>query len=129
MQRFKQWLPAILWAATILYTSSDAFSAGQSNEWLEWIFGPVPDWVNVAFRKAMHVVGYAILGALSATAASRPASALAFGFVVSCLDEFRQSRSLARSGSGWDVALDMCAAAFAVWLAFRFRERRRGRLA
>lgn len=125
MQRFKQWLPAVLWAATILYTSSDAFSAGQSNEWLEWIFGPLPDWVNFAFRKTMHVVGYAILGGLTSTAASRPSSALAFTFVVSCLDEYRQSRSLERSGSGWDVALDMSAAAVAVWIAFRFRDRRR----
>jgi VanZ family protein len=82
------------------------------------IFGPgVPDFANYLFRKATHLVVYGILGALAWRAGRGRFVALALCLLVASADEWRQSESAARSGSVWDVLLDLAGAAIAVFIA------------
>ncbi|HYI09113.1 MAG TPA: VanZ family protein [Thermoanaerobaculia bacterium] len=130
MRLLKLWLPVILWAAVILSSSNDAFSSDHSGEWLEILFGPgVPDFANYLFRKATHLVVYGILGALAWRADRRRFVALALCLLVASADEWRQSETAARSGSAWDVLLDLIGASIAVfivipWIRARLAARR-----
>lgn len=114
MRLLKQWLPLIIWAGLILSTSNDQFSAAQSGGWLQELFGDVPFVVHVALRKLTHVVGYGILGALAWRADRRWLVSLGISLLVAGTDECMQSRTAMRSGSPWDVLLDMIAAALAI---------------
>jgi len=72
--------------------------------------------VQVAVRKAGHVIGYAILATLTLRALNRGlfnawtgrSAAMAAGMTVACAfcDEFHQSMVPTRMGSGWDVLID-----------------------
>jgi VanZ family protein len=117
MRHLKLWLPVILWAALILSSSNDNFSSDQSGEWLEWIFGSgVPDFANYLCRKATHLVVYGILGALAWRADRRLTIALGVCLLVASIDEWRQSEAAARSGSAWDVLLDLTGAVMAIFI-------------
>ena len=109
------WLPVVLWAALILSTSNDAFSAGETGTFLDRLFGrPMPYVVNVLFRKCAHLAGYGILGALAFRANRRLAVAFGVVLLVATADEYSQGLTLTRSGSPWDVLLDLTGAALAV---------------
>lgn len=118
MRQLKLWLPAVVWAGVILSSSNDAFSSEHSEEWLEMVFGPgVPAWANYLFRKATHLVVYGILAVLLWRADRRHAVVLGLCLLVASVDEWRQSNAAARSGSVWDVLLDLTGAALAVFIA------------
>ena len=119
MRFLKQWLPAILWAGLILSTSNDQFSASESGGWLQRLFGEVPYVVHVILRKSTHVVGYSIMAALAWRADRRWLAALGITLLVACTDELLQSRTALRTGTPWDVLLDMTAAAIAVFILRR----------
>ncbi len=111
----------------ILLASSDPLGAPQTEGWLRMIlaalFGALPertlDLVHIVLRKAGHVAAYAVLGWLSYRSARGPllatpewnrraaVFALGFSFVTAALDELHQLLTRTRSGSVWDVALDM----------------------
>jgi hypothetical protein len=113
--------------------SSDEFSSESTGRFLfpllRWLFpelsiGAVYE-LHHFVRKAAHFSEYALLGllafraialTLSSTALRIAASAVLFACAVSAIDETRQSFSLARTGSIWDVALDVLGAATAVLL-------------
>jgi len=118
MRRTWLWLPVILWAAVILSASNDGFSASESAGWLERLFGhSMPHWLNVAIRKTGHVVVYGILAALAWRAERRVAIAMAVAALVAIADEYSQGLTATRTGSPWDVVLDLLGAAIAVaWL-------------
>lgn len=144
------WLPVALWLAVILSFSTDAASAQRTSRFLgpliAWLF---PDWdevtraaAHVFVRKTAHVTEYALLAALllralrGTVAGRRPATApwsmavaaVAICTAVACLDEFLQSRSASRTGSPWDVALDVGGALLAMLLAGWWSGRRRIKL-
>jgi VanZ family protein len=133
----RYWLPLILWAVVILSASSGGFSSENSGRWLRLFFaGDVPDLVHFAIRKAAHVVEYAILAALgwralrrtgSATrsAATVAAGALGIALAVAVTDETLQSLSPLRTGSVWDVVLDLSGALLAVGIAAAVSQRRK----
>ncbi len=107
MRFVKLWLPVIVWAAIILSASSDHFSSTQSQGWLFWLFGrEVPYELHVAIRKLGHIVAYGILGALAWRADRRMTVAIAIALLVAVTDEVRQSMSVSRTGTPWDVLLD-----------------------
>ena len=111
----KRWLPVVLWAAIILSTSNDAFSAGETGGLLDRLFGrPMPYAVNVAIRKLAHLVGYGILGALAFRADKRLAIAFGVVLLVALADEYSQGLTRSRTGSPWDVLLDLTGAALAI---------------
>lgn len=131
------WLPAIGWTALILIASGNALSAGETGFWLDRIIraitGREPDSapfevLHVSIRKAAHIVEYAVLSFLffRAVRAERPGwrarwawSAVLLCVVVSIADESLQGLTAARSGTPWDVALDLAAIVAAQWLPRR----------
>lgn len=131
MSALKRWLPVVAWSAVILLTSNNQFSSAHTGAWIDTILGfPVPHWVNVAFRKTLHLTGYGILGALAyrATEWREVVKATLVVALVASIDEWHQSTQLARRGSPWDVLLDVTGALLAIWLMIRvqqYRSRRR----
>jgi len=125
------WLVAAGWAGLVWGLGGDALASpttsrilGPLVEWLLPELTPSEKWRLVGLvRKSAHVVEYAILAALvlRATLLSwRRSVALAAVFslgVVTAMavaDEVRQGRSSVRTGSAWDVALDVTGGALAV---------------
>lgn len=116
MRLVKLWLPVVLWSALILSASNDSFSASESRGWLHELFGrEMPYAVNYTMRKAGHILFYGILGALAYRADKRIPVALGVVLIVASTDEFRQALTASRSGTPWDVLLDLCGAAVAIY--------------
>ncbi len=126
----------------ILLASSDSLGAPRTESWLRQIlaaiFGALPagklDLLHILLRKTGHLVAYAVLGGLSYRSARSPMPAmswwsrraaiyaLGFSLATAVLDELRQLLTETRSGSAWDVALDMAGALLAlavIWIAGR----------
>jgi VanZ family protein len=119
-----RWLPVVLWAALILMAANDELSARRTGSWLDELFGrPVAYSLNVAIRKLAHVTVYGILGALTWRADRRWLVVIGVSLLVASTDEWLQSRTLTRSGSPWDVLLDVTAAALVLVILQR-RSRR-----
>jgi len=117
MRTLRQWLPVILWAAVILSASNDTFSAQQSGSWFRSLFGRDLPWaLHVLVRKAGHVFEYSVLTLLAWRAHRTIPVPLVIVFLVASLDEWMQSRTLARTGTPWDVMLDVCVAIIVVAL-------------
>lgn len=130
-----------LWAALVWGLGGDRMALEPTSRFL----GPLIDWllpdltwyerhqVLYSIRKSAHVVEYAILALLTLRAmwlSWRQSLVLASVFSVGVVaamavaDEMRQGRSSVRTGSGWDVLLDISGglAAIAGFLLFqRFR--------
>ena len=126
------WLWVVCWGGMIWTLGGDAFSFSETNEtimpWLDWLTGDL-DWrtryrIYVAVRKAAHFIEYAILAlltfraALSAARRNRLATAgwVAL-FIVTSLataDEARQAFSLVRTGSPYDILIDVAGGLLAV---------------
>jgi len=124
----RSWIPVVLWAALILIAATDSFSAAQTGHWLDFLFGGhAPEVANFIVRKLAHVVEYAILGTLAWRASGRASVALLIALVVAGTDEYRQSLSPHRTGTGWDVALDLFGAAIGVMVVRWWTGRREGR--
>jgi len=139
----RAWLAVALWSALIWWLGTDQFGAPVTSRYL----GPLVDWLwpsaspeqrlalLMTIRKLAHPSVYAVLGGLAFRAALLSgalgivrSAAIAFAIAVSLagLDELRQTRTLTRTGSVSDVALD-AAGASAALTALGFA-RRRGRL-
>ena len=113
MSLLRRWLPVIVWAAVILSASNDSFSSGESERFLSRLLGgPIPYALNVAIRKLGHVVAYAILGLFAWRAEPRLKVAIAIALLVAVLDEGKQAMTMTRTGTVWDVVLDL----FGAWL-------------
>ena len=126
------WALVAIWAAVIWTLGGDDFSLTETSlmisPWIEWILGDIDGrtkWkIFLAIRKSAHFVEYAILALLTFRAAliSAPRNKLATAgwialFLVTTLataDEARQAFSTARSGSPYDVLIDLTGGAVAV---------------
>lgn len=109
------------WAAVILTASNDSFSSDHSAGFLERVLGAfvsadVIAALNFLVRKGAHVVSYGILGALAYRAEKRIGLAMTIVLAVAVADEWHQSTTALRTGSPWDVALDLFGAAMAISL-------------
>lgn len=129
------WIPALFCIVMISISSSDTFSSDNTSHFLrpllQSIFGTFRDevWVRVLFdiRKVGHFFAYGFVSlvffraarmtfrlnrAYSAVTASLRAAAVALLLTLSLcgLDEFHQSFLPQRTGSPFDVLLDMCGA-------------------
>ncbi len=115
-----RWLPVLAWSAVILAASSELFSTARSGEVLRTILGgDFPHFLHVAVRKLGHLVAYAILGALALRAALADlrgplVASHAIVLLVALADEWHQSTYPSRSGSPWDVLLDVVGGALAI---------------
>jgi VanZ family protein len=120
VRALKLWLPVVLWAGLILSSANDHFSAAESGGLLTSLFGEVPYVLHVILRKLSHVVAYGVLGALVWRADRRWVVMFIVALVVASADEWMQSRTVNRTGSPWDVALDVVASLGVRWLSHRF---------
>lgn len=90
--------------------------------------------VHAFIRKSAHVTEYAILAALASRAFLRSAHeivsrwwvlwALLLVSVTASIDEINQSFNAARTGSPWDVLLDISGGLLFIGLIWIFRRRR-----
>jgi VanZ family protein len=117
--------PLLLWIGVIFYLSSDQGSMSQTSRFLrpllELLFPAAPEETLQLYhsyiRKFAHFTVYAILGFLALRAFAMSSSQvlqrsrylLSLGVVVliATIDEVNQGFSAARTGSGWDVLLDI----------------------
>lgn len=138
------WSIVAAWAGVIWTLGGDDWSLQETSRRLspilEWIFGDIDGgtkWrIYLAVRKSAHFVEYAILALLTFRAAliSAPRnqlataawSALFLVALVATADEARQAFSTARSGSAYDVLIDVTggAVAIAALLVISWRMRR-----
>ncbi len=119
------WLLVLVWAGIIWQFGSDAYSLDRTSRLLQ----PLIDWllagvelttrlkIHAWIRKSAHFIEYAILALLAFRAALLSAErhrigtafwvALFFVATLAAADEFRQSLSAARTGSPYDVLIDV----------------------
>ncbi len=137
---FRYWAPAIGWVLVILIASSDLMSAEHTSRFI----GPLLRWmlpdisgagiaaVQLWVRKAAHLTEYAILAVLILRAFAGEASrlrtrhavgALVLAALCATVDEVHQSFIASRTGSPFDVLLDVIGASLGVTLYWYFRQR------
>ncbi len=124
---------AAVWLVAVF--SGEAGRADPMIAWLRGLFGwdlATAEAAVLALRKSVHFLFYGATawaafwsgwhGRLYAEMAG--AYALAFALVLSVFDEARQFGAFGRSGSAWDVALDMAGALAAAVICVRGARRR-----
>jgi VanZ family protein len=139
------WIPAAICVILIAISSSDTFSSDNTSSFLrpiiEGIVGPIANhfWTRLLYdlRKTAHFWGYGFVSvvffrawrmtfrlsrAYSAVTASLRAAAIALlsTLALSSADEFHQSFLPKRTGSPFDVLLDMCGAVTCHLILFTF---------
>jgi VanZ family protein len=132
--------PIVVWIGVIFFFSTGEASAAQTSRIirpiLQFFFPAAPEETLALYhgyiRKFAHFAEYAVL-ALLAARAFRASSARSIGkyalllsvvlvLVVASVDELNQSFDPSRTGSAWDVGLDLfggIAAALAAYLISR----------
>jgi VanZ family protein len=137
--------PLFLWIGVIFLLSSGSGSMAATSRiirpLLEFLFPAASEeslqLMHFYIRKTAHFTEYAVLGYWALRAFSRTAaewrrnhfylSAFAVVILVASLDEFNQRFISSRTGSIWDVVLDITGGIFAiaVWsVAWRYNRRR-----
>lgn len=137
----KRYVPLILWIGVIFFLSSGQGASGRTSiiirPILEFLFPNASEetliFYHGAIRKCAHFTEYAVLGLLACRAflarlESRwlvPVVSLGLVFLVASLDEFNQSFNPLRTGSPWDVAIDISGGTVAILLYFFLTRDRR----
>ena len=140
------WTLVVCWGALIWTLGGDSFSFSDTNDaiipWLDWLTGDL-DYrtryrIYVGIRKSAHFIEYAILALLTfraALLAARQTRLMTAGWValffvasLATADEARQAFSPVRTGSPYDVLLDIAGGLIAVLgvlvISRRFRTER-----
>ncbi|MEY2496560.1 MAG: hypothetical protein QOD12_116 [Verrucomicrobiota bacterium] len=137
----KYWLPVLLWMLFVFIGSTDLMSADHTSRFI----GPFLRWIapdispatitsiQLLVRKAAHLTEYAILSALFYRAFRQgrenfwraAALALVVAAIYASLDEFHQSFVASRTGTPWDVMIDMGGAVIGLALCMAFRRKKR----
>lgn len=113
MRILKLWLPVIAWAAIILMAANDTLSSTSTAGWFQRTFGfSLGYWPHAIIRKCAHLSEYAFLAFLATRASGRKRYGVLIAMLVAIADETKQSYTIARTGSVWDVVLDTCGAFF-----------------
>jgi VanZ family protein len=130
----RAWLLVLLWTAVLWWLGSEGGSLNSTSRFigplLRWLLPEAPqsalDQIHFLLRKGAHVGGYGVLtlltlrALLASTRAAAPrlaVLALAWVLAVAACDEIHQASSPARTGSAWDVALDLSGGILALALA------------
>jgi hypothetical protein len=143
----RYWLPVIFWGLMMFGASTSAGSAQRTSRFLtpflRWLFPEISHdaliLAHVGVRKLSHLVEYAVLSALLLRAVRRSpwqppkpwrwreaGWALACAIVVASGDEYFQTFWPGRSGTPWDVLVDVLGTSGGlalVWLIGRWRRR------
>ena len=123
--RIIRYAPVLLWVGVILFLSSDQGSMAETSRFIrpliEFFFpSAAPETfllVHAAVRKTAHFVEYAVFAFFASRAFSNssihalryywPAAAFAAVAAVAVIDESNQGFNASRTGSAWDVLLDI----------------------
>jgi VanZ family protein len=123
--RLLRYAPIILWIGVIFYLSSDGGSMNETSRFirplLHFLFPSAPDetiqFYHGIIRKSAHFFEYAVLGFLVFRASTdrvfyrlRYILPVMVAAIIALHDEANQSFITARTGSLWDVALDLSGA-------------------
>jgi VanZ family protein len=140
--RIFRYAPIVLWLVVIFFLSSPAGAMPETSRiigpLLQFFFPDMPSEtrqiIHGYVRKIAHFTEYAILAFLAVRALSLSSSVilqkwryvLAFVFVavIASIDEFNQSFESSRTGSVWDILLDISGGAVMIaflWLIKRPR--------
>lgn len=138
-----RWLPPLLWAGAIFWSSTDALSASRTGSVLEpllrFLFPHLDPWwparLHLLVRKSAHFTAYAVLALLLLRALSAGAAqgrrlrwaAWTLAAVSACasLDEYHQSFTRERTSSVYDGLIDIAGGSSAL-LAWVLRNRATG---
>ena len=126
--RFFRYAPLILWIGVVLFASTNGASMSKTSIFvrpvLEFLFPNTPEDVLLVYhhyiRKAAHLAEYAILAYWAVRAFSDSAvdflknhsyiCAVLLVVLIALIDETNQSFNPLRTGSPWDVLVDICGA-------------------
>lgn len=131
----RYWLPILVWCGVMLALSGDLGSANNTGKFLHWLLPNLSpgkfDLIHFYLRKGVgHVCDYGFLYFLCFRAfrggvAYRGSRAflwsLGLCLAVALLDEGHQSLVATRSGSLWDVGLDLASSCSAALILTIFR--------
>jgi len=124
-ERIIRYAPLLLWIGVILFASTSQASMSNTSRFirpfLDFFFPNTPEETLVVYqgfvRKIAHLCEYTILALLAARAFSSSsvnflqrfwfAASLALVFFIASLDEYNQSFNSLRTGSIYDVLLDV----------------------
>jgi VanZ family protein len=140
----RRWLPALAWTAVVLWASTDTFSAENTGSVLDaairFLVGALPPHtlatLNFLLRKSAHLTEYGILGLLwfRTWRGSRQGhewkwalAGIGIALLTAIMDEVHQSFVPSRTGSAWDVLLDLTGAVAAqilLWGVMRWKAMR-----
>ena len=137
------WAAILAWIALILTFSGADFSDASTSRFVgplvRWLFPDVSPatlaTTHFAVRKTAHAVEYGVLALLALLALLRSfrlslrgsiVLALAIVTVVGTADEANQARLAVRTGSPWDVMLDLAGGVLALAILVAWRRRAGG---
>ena len=145
--RFYRYAPLILWVGLILFLSTGQASMSNTSRFvrplLEFLFPNSPEETLIVYhsyiRKLAHVTEYAMLAFWASRAFSSSTveflrrfwSLFAFGliFIVASVDETNQSYNASRTGSIYDVLLDITGGTAMILVFYLFSEYRKRKAA
>lgn len=144
-ERFFRYAPLVLWAGLVLFLSTNSASMSNTSRFvrpfLEFLFPNAPETTLIAYhafiRKLAHVTEYAILAFWAARAFFNSPSeflrrfwfvfALLLVALIASIDETNQGYIASRTGSIYDVLLDISggmAMIIVFYLFVKFRARK-----
>jgi VanZ family protein len=136
-----RYAPILLWIGVILYLGSDSGSMTQTSRFigplLHFLFPDAPEatiqMYHAYVRKSAHFIEYAFLAVLTVRGLSASPSAamrklrfvlpVALVALIAVIDETIQSLGTTRTGSAWDVLIDLAGGITAVSLLALFGRR------
>ena len=103
-------MPALL----AFYSSTHGAPGDLAHRLALWlgVSDAVGEALLIGARKSVHFVFYGVMGLLAWLSFKRRPIAFAIGFVLlhAAFDELRQSAYVSRTGSAWDVLIDLAGA-------------------
>jgi VanZ family protein len=113
MQKFKKYIPAILWMILIFYMSSRPTDVIV-----------LPSTQRFLFFKSLHLIEYAILFIFVQFAIKKNSLSMAISYFYAITDEFHQSFIPGRSGQFSDTLIDLIGILIGLIILKIFRHRR-----
>lgn len=137
--RLMRYTPFILWVAIIFYFSSSQGSAGNTSRFirplLEFLFPQAGDetlqFYHFLIRKVAHLTAYGVGAVAAFRAYSRSSRDFVKGYpyictiitigIVATLDELNQGFNVLRTGSPYDILLDLTGCLLVLGVIFLYR--------
>lgn len=144
-ERFFRYAPLVLWVGLVLFLSTSQASMSNTSRFirplLKFLFPGAPEETLIVYhafvRKCAHFTEYAILAFWASRAFSNSSrkilrrfwfvGAFLLALLVASIDETNQSRLASRTGSIYDVALDVSGALVMILIFYAatfFRKRK-----